>query len=149
MSKQGIAALFGLLTGVMLLNGCSFSTSSESSSDSSKSLIDLASSPKSFSTSSGSSSKDKLEKYENEVARYTAEFVTSSDADLAEFRQHLSQLAEQNGVSNWHDDYHTYVGIGRGFKKAELNKPQISAFTESLAGSDSMKKQAIEEGLKK
>lgn len=132
-----------------MLAACSFSTSSESSSDSSKSSIDIASSPKSLFGSSGSSSGDQKEKFQSEVAAYTNDFVTSTDGDLAVFRKQLSQLAEKHGVSNWQDDYNTFVGIGRGMKKAGLNKPQISAFTESLAGSDSMKRQAIEDGLKK
>lgn len=131
---------------VAALAGCSFSKSSESSSDSSKSIFDMASSP--FKSSSDSSA-DEQEEFENDVADYTAEFVTSSTGTLDDFRAHLSELAQDHGITNWEGDRYTYLGIGRGLKKAKLGKPQISAFTESLSGNDPMKKQAIEDGLKK
>lgn len=126
-----------------ILAGCSFS---ESSSDSSKGVFDLASSPLS---SSSDSSRTAREKYENNVADYTAEFVTSSSGTMEKFRDHLGELAESRGISNWESDRITYLGIGRGLKKADLGTPQISAFTESLSGNDPIKKQGIEEGLKK
>lgn len=135
-----------LLTVGMLLSACSFSKSSESSSDSSKSVFDMASSPLS---ASSDSSADKQEQYENDVADYTTEFVGSKTGTLEQFRQHVSELAQDYGVTNWESDLKTYVGIGRGLKKAKLGGPQTSAFTESLSGNDPMKKQAIEEGLKK
>ena len=130
----------------LLLSGCSFSKSSESSSGSSKSALDLASSP--FKSSS-ESSQTKEEKYENDVADYTAEYVHSSQGDVATFRSRLSSLAERRGITNWESDHGTYVAIGRGLRKANLGKPQSSAFTESLSGSDPMKRKAIEEGLSK
>ncbi len=126
--------------------GCSFSKSSESSVDSSKSILDSASSP--FKSSSDSSGDEKQE-YENDVADYTAEFVTSSTGTLDNFREHVSELAKDHGITNWESDRYTYLGVGRGLKKSKLGDPQISAFTESLSGNDPMKKQAIEDGLKK
>ncbi len=128
------------------LVGCSFSKSSESSSDSSKGIFDSASSP--FKSSSDSS-KDKNEEFENDVADYTAEFVTSSTGTLDDFREHVGELAKDHGITDWENDRYTFVGVGRGLKKAKIGKPQVSAFTESLSGNDSMKKQAIEDGLKK
>lgn len=135
-----------LTLAITTLTGCSFSTSSESSSGSSKSIFDITSSP--F-TSSSDSSTTEQEKFENEVAAYTTEFVTSSTGTLDQYREHLSELAQENGITNWESDRTTYLGIGRGLKKAKLGKPQISAFSESLSGNDPMKKQAIEDGLKK
>lgn len=126
--------------------GCSFSKSSESSSDSSKSSFDIVSSP--FKSSSDSSGDEK-EEFENDVADYTAEFVTSSTGTLDDFREHVGELAKDHGITDWENDRYTYVGVGRGLKKAKLGKPQISAFTESLSGNDPMKKQAIEDGLEK
>lgn len=130
----------------VLLTACSFSKSSESSSDSSKSLFDMASSPLS---ASSDSSADEQERYESDVADYTTEFVSSQTGTLEQFREHLSDLAKDHGITQWESDRYTYVGIGRGLKKAKLGGPQISAFTESLSGKDPMKKQAIEDGLKK
>lgn len=135
-----------LILATSTLTACSFSYSSEGSSESSKSIFSIASSP--F-TSSSDSSATEQEKYENEVRDYTAEFVTSSSGDLDSFRKQMTKLAEDHGITNWESDHTTYVGIGRGLKKANLGKPHISAFTESLSENDPMKKQAIEEGLNK
>ncbi len=128
------------------LAGCSFSKSSESSSASSKGVFNLASSPLS---ASSDSSKTKEERYQQNVADYTAEFVVSSSGDLDSFRERLGKLAEKHGITDWESDHNTYVGIGRGMRKAKLGKPQISAFTESLSGNDPVKRKAIEEGLNK
>ncbi|MDD1619871.1 MAG: putative lipoprotein [Methylococcaceae bacterium] len=131
---------------VSLLSACSFSKSSESSSDSSKGIFDIASSP----LSSGSdSSRSDQEKFEGDVADYTAEFVVSSTGTLDTFRSHVGELAEKYGITDWENDRQTYLGIGRGLSKANLGKPQVSAFTESLSNNDPMKKQTIEEGMKK
>lgn len=128
------------------LTGCSFSTSSESSSDSSKGVFNLVSSP--F-TSSSDSSRTGQEKYENDVTDFTAEYVVSSNSSVDDFRDYLGELAKKHGVSNWESNRVTYVGIGRGLKKAKLGAPQIAAFTDSMSNNDPMKRQAIEEGLKK
>ncbi|NOV28363.1 putative lipoprotein [Methylomonas sp. TEB] len=139
--------------GTALISGCSFSTSSESSSDSIGSLSDssggIFKSASSPFTSSSDSSRNKRDKYETDVADYTATFVVSSSGTLDSFRGHLSELAESHEITNWETDRNTYVGIGRGLAKAKLGKPQISAFTESLSDNEPWKKQAIEEGLKK
>jgi hypothetical protein len=129
-----------------MLGACSFSKSSESSSDSSKGIFDIASSPLS---SSSDSSRSDQEKYEGDVADYTAEFVVASTGTLDTFRAHVGELSEKYGITDWENDRHTYLGIGRGLSKAKLGKPQISAFTESLSSNDPMKKQTIEEGMKK
>ncbi len=135
-----------LVVAAASLTGCSFSKSSESSSDSSKSIFDSAASP--FKSSSDSVGDEK-EAYENDVADYTAEFVVSSTGTMDNFREHVGELAKDHGITNWESDRYTYLGIGRGMKKAKLGKPQISAFTESMSGNDPMKKQAIEDGLNK
>ncbi|CAD6881137.1 hypothetical protein [Methylomonas albis] len=135
-----------VILGIALISGCSFSTSSESSSDSSTGIFKSASSP--F-TSSSDSSRNKHDKYETDVADYTATFVVSSSGSLDSFRGRISELAESHEITNWESDRDTYVGIGRGLAKAGLGKPQISAFTESLSNNEPWKKQAIEEGLKK
>jgi hypothetical protein len=135
-----------VVLGTALISGCSFSTSSERSSDSSAGIFKSASSP--F-TSSSDSSRNKRDKYETDVADYTATFVVSSSGTLDSFRGRLSELAESHEITNWEGDRNTYVGIGRGLAKARLGRPQISAFTESLSDNEPWKKEAIEEGLKK
>ncbi|MDD2759614.1 MAG: putative lipoprotein [Methylomonas sp.] len=130
------------------LSACSFSTSSESSassSDSSKSAFDLASSPMSLASDSSTSEQDP---FENDVADYTKEFATSPTGTLDQFRAHLGEIAQDHGITDWENDIDTYDGIGRGLKKAKLNKKVVSDFVESISGNDAMKKKAIEDGLK-
>jgi hypothetical protein len=132
-----------LAVGVLVLvgtAGCSFSDSSGSSSD-------IVSSPKSISKSSQSSSESKQQNYQNQVAAYTAEFVKSSSGDLSSFWLKIGELASAQGISNWQDDFNTFVGIGRGLKQADLGGPQQAAFVQSLSNNDAMKKQAIQQGL--
>ncbi len=129
---------------VASLAGCSISHSSESSSGSSKSSSDLLSSP--FASSSESSASDQ-EKFAGDVADYTAEFVTSRSGTMEGFRNQLSKIAQDHGITHWENNLSTYLAIGRGLKKAQLGDPQVSAFTESLGGDDPMKRQAIIDGL--
>ena len=144
MNLKKLSGLPVVLASITLsLSGCSLF---ESSSDSSVSPFNLLSSP--FASSSDSS-RTAQEKYEQDVADYTAEFVTASSGTVGTFRDHLGQLAQSHGIVNWESDRITYLGIGEGLKKAHLSGPQLSAFTESLSDNDPMKKQAIEDGLKK
>jgi len=134
----------GLAFAIASLAGCSISHSSQSSSGSSKSSSDLVSSP--FASSSKSSASDQA-RFEGDVADYTAEFVTSSSGTMDGFRNQLSKIAEDHGITDWENNRSTYVAIGRGLKKADLGGPQISAFTQSFSDHDPMKRQAIIDGL--
>jgi hypothetical protein len=129
-----------------LLVACSFSDSSGSFSDSSEGVFDIASSPL---TSSSDSSQTEQEKYENDIADYTAEFVHSTSATLDAYRAHISEIAEKHSITNWENDRPTFIGIGKGLRKSGIGQPQISAFTESLSHDNPMKIKAIDEGLRK
>ena len=67
---------------------------------------------------------------------------------MDQFREHLSKIAEDHGITDWENDLNTYKGIGRGLKKAKLNEAILSNFIETLSSNDTAKKQAIEDGLK-
>jgi len=151
MNRFRLVVYWALTTAaVQALSGCSFSASSESSSDSSasfsdssKSVSDSASSP--FKSSSDSSPTGR-QKYERDVRDYTAEFVKSSSTDLEAFRVRMGRLAESHGITNWEEDKSTYLAIGRGLRKANLSKSQYETFKASLAGSQPLKMQYIQEG---
>jgi hypothetical protein len=145
MIKAYSRSFFAFLGVAALASGCSFSTSSESSSDSSGSVSDLASSPL---ASLSYSSLNEQQKYEQALRDYTAEFAVSSGGDMESFRVRVGKLAEKHGVTNWEEDKSTYVAIGRGLRKADLNKSQYEAFKNSLGQSDPKKMQFIEEGYR-
>lgn len=134
-------ALFGLS---MTINGCSFSESSKSSSDSSKSISDSTSSI----ISSPSSISGKSKKYQNEVADYTMAYVKSSQpgADYNTFLKGVSDIAAEEGITNWDQDSLTYLGIGKGLKKANVEGIAYETYKKNFAGGDSKKMEEIQDG---
>jgi hypothetical protein len=128
------SALFGLS---VALNGCSFSDSSKSISDSTSSII-----------SSPSSISGKSKKYQNEVADYTMAYVKSSQpgADYNSFLKGLSDIAAKEGVTNWDQDSLTYLGIGKGLKKAHVEGVAYQTYKKNFAGGDAEKMDQIQSG---
>jgi hypothetical protein len=100
--------------------GCSLSYSSQSISKS-------VSSP--FKSSSGSSGEADDPAYQEEVASYTAGFA-GSGGDTMTFQRGVASIAERRGISNWEDDDQTCRAIGKGLRKAGLDKGRA----ESMAG---------------
>ena len=119
------------------LNGCSFSESSKSISDSTSSII-----------SSPSSISGKSKKYQNEVADYTTAYVKSSQpgADYTTFLKGLSDIAAKEGVTNWDQYPLTYMGIGIGLKKANVEGVTYETYKKNFAGGDSKKMENIQNG---
>ena len=134
--KQSLiySALFGMS---ITLNGCSFSDSSKSISDSTSSVV-----------SSPSSISGESEKYQNEVADYTMAYVKSSQptADYNSFLKGVSDIAAKQGVANWDQDSLTYLGIGKGLKKANVEGTAYETYKKNFAGGDSKKMGEIQDG---
>jgi hypothetical protein len=126
-----------LCSSAFVIAGCSFSYSSESISDSTKSII-----------SSPSSISGKSKKYQNEVADYTMAYVKSSQpgADYTTFLKGISDIAAKQGVTNWDQDSLTYLGIGKGLKKANVEGITYETYKKNFAGSDSKKMGEIQDG---
>lgn len=134
--KQSLlySALFGLS---ITINGCSLSTSSKSISDSTSSIV-----------SSPSSISGKSKKYQNEVADYTMAYVKSSQpgADYTTFLKGLSDVAAKEGVTNWDQDSLTYMGIGIGLKKANVEGIAYETYKKNFAGGNAKKMEDIQSG---
>ncbi len=130
--------LSGIVT-ALFINGCSFSASSESSSE-------IIASP--FKSSSASSSRDSSDEYENEVRDYTYAYVRSSAADYTGFKSGLAEIASRHGVTNWEVQPLTYVSIGRGLRKANVKGIEYETFKKNLAAGDFSKMQDIERGYR-
>lgn len=101
--------------------GCSFSASSESSSD-------IVSSP--FTSSSDSSSPENA--YREEVKDFTSSYVKSG-GDMASLDEQIGKIAEKRGISDWESNESTYVGIGKGLHAAGLNQAQFDGYKATLA----------------
>ena len=126
-----------LFSSVFVIAGCSFSYSSKSISDSTSSIV-----------SSPSSVSGKSKKYQNEIADYTTAYVKSSQpgADYTSFLKGLSDIAAKEGVTNWDQDSLTYMGIGKGLKKADVEGVAYETYKKNFAGGDAKKMQEIQDG---
>jgi hypothetical protein len=116
--------------------GCSISTSVSSPFEWSSA---------SFGSSSGSSSRDRAEEYRNDVAEYTQAYVQSGGS-FEQFTRKLNDIASQHGISNWESSDDTYIGIGRGLRRANVSEVQLHVWQDNLSHGDARKAAAIEKG---
>ena len=116
--------------------GCSFS-------DSSASISKSISSP--FQSSSASS-RGGTEAYQNDVADYTYAYVISTN-QFDTFWQGLANVAERHGITNWEAEDATYVGIGKGIRRAKLGQTQLDVIAKNLSGGDAKKIRLIQQGF--
>ena len=131
------------LSAVVVMTGCTLIALS-AVSDSSKSISDSTSSI----ISSPSSISGKSKKYQNEVADYTMAYVKSSQpgANYTSFLKGLSDIAAEEGITNWDQDSLTYLGIGKGLKKANVEGIAYETYKKNFAGGDSKKMEEIQDG---
>ncbi len=119
----------------ILLYGCSFSDSSQASSDSISSIV-----------SSPSNSSNKEAKYQEDVLDYTHAYVKSSEADFPSFQKGLADIAATHGIVDWEQDPNTYIAIGRGLKKAKVEGVTYETYKKNFSGSDYGKMEDIQKG---
>lgn len=131
---------------LVLVTGCSFSTSSKSSSDS------VSDSSKSFSDSSTSSSPADEKKSDDAAALYREDVRNLTVAqlrdggDVADFQRQLAAVARQHGVSDWEGARATWVAIGEALRTADATPAQRDALSHALAGDDRGKLDTIARG---
>ena len=75
-------------------------------------------------------------------------YVKSSqpDADYNTFLKGVSEIAAKEGVTNWDQDLLTYMGIGKGLKKAGVEGIAYETYKKNFAEGDSDKMEAIQDG---
>ena len=133
-----------LIPALLVLVGCSLSTSSQSASDSSASSESSSRSSASSSRSSTSGER-RQSRYREDVRSYTAAYVRSG-ARFDAFEKELSELARSHGLTNWEEDEATYVGIGAGLGDAAVGQAQLEAYKTGFSRSDPVKMQAVQRG---
>lgn len=126
-----------LFVTAFMIAGCSISYSSKSISDSTSSIV-----------SSPSSVSGKSKQYQNEVADYTMAYVKSSqpNASYANFLKGLSEVAAKEGVTNWEQEALTYIGIGKGLKKAKVEGVAYETYQKNFAEGDAKRMKEIQKG---
>jgi hypothetical protein len=120
---------------VLLLNGCSFYYSSESSF---KTLVSPSTSSMSMSKSSGSSSSSgKHAQYASDVSDAAAQYARQDGSmDLPAFFARVSDLASKKGLSDWENDADTYEAIGKGLNRSSPDDATYQRLRDSIASSD-------------
>lgn len=134
---------WGLWCSLLLLQGgCSVSYSLDKSSDSISASIDSLTSLSSISRSScgadGQSTLQGIESfYEEDVAAMTVVYV-SADKGSVSFQRQVTAIARQHGISNWEQDGGTFVGLGRGLRRAGVPKEAIAVlpFLEGIVSNE-------------
>ncbi|MEE9609068.1 MAG: putative lipoprotein [Myxococcota bacterium] len=119
--------------------------SSESSSDSSRSSSRGSSQSSKSSASSSRSSTDAA--YVGDVRDATEEHVLGG-RDPQVFKSELAKLAEDNGITDWQSDKHTYEGIGRGLKRSRVRGDRFEELKEDLGEHDTQYMSWIQAGYK-
>ncbi len=111
----------------------------------SESVSKSISSPFESSGSSSRSSAGRGAAYQDDVRDYTEAYVRSSQ-NLAQFETGIGSLAEKHGISNWEADSNTWVGIGRGLRKAGINATQLDVYKTNLSKGDAERARYIQQG---
>jgi hypothetical protein len=125
--------------------GCFKSLTTQASLGSSS---DSSSSP--FKSSSKSSSGDDEEDekkddedqkeetaFQRDVRNYTVEFAQAGDEhDIESFQRGLGAIAEGYGITDWEQAEDTFVAIGRGLGKSELDDKNAKQLAVALSNED-------------
>lgn len=140
--------LFPVYIVISLAQGCSFSHSSESSSDSSGSSSDSSagSSTSSGSSSTSSASSKDPEQYQLLIISYTSVYLSTAEFDRFAFSRGISEIATANGITNWEDDETTLIAIGRGLKNANISDSLYEMYKKSVTNANAHRMQMIQKG---
>jgi hypothetical protein len=104
---------------------------------------DSSSSP---SKSSGGDEDEKKLAYERDVGDVTARHAAGGVDDPRALEKDVSAVAASYGVTDWEQDAHTYVGIGRGLAAAGVREPELTQFADALSHSDARYRDWIRSG---
>jgi hypothetical protein len=126
----------------MLQTGCSISYSLEKSSDSVSTSLDSLTSITSISTSSFGDEEEKINAtttvYEEDVAAVTVLYV-SREKTIDAYQRQITNIAKNHGISDWEQEQSTFIGMGKGLRRAGVSRNSISslAYFRSVADSSS------------
>jgi hypothetical protein len=132
-----------LLLGALPL-ACSFSRSSENSSDSSENSSD--SSSRSSTSSSPGDEKDNA-RFERDVEQYALAYLEAGGGPDEGFFAGLGDLARAHGVSDWESDASVWEAIGRALARSPASAAERDAYQLAWTGGDAEKQGAVAKGL--
>ncbi len=120
------------------------STSSNSISKLSDSVQSISGSLQSISGSSSGGGKAQMQVYRMDIRDLTA--IYYKNGFDKEYNNDLAQVAQKNGILNWESDPTTYIGIGEGLKKAQVNEYEFKEFLAKIDGNRKELKDRLVEG---
>ncbi len=125
-SKKQYKYIISLACVSMLQAGCSISYSLEESSDSVSASLDSITS---ISTSSSGGEEETVNAtgtvYEEDVAAVTVLYV-SREKTTDEYQRQVTNIAKNHGISDWEQEQSTFIGMGKGLRRAGVSKDSIS-----------------------
>jgi hypothetical protein len=137
MTPRVVLSVVGVV-GLFVLVGCFKSSttqgSSESSSNSSKS-----------SSKSSSPGDEEGSAYARDVRDLTAAYA-SSGLDVRSFQRTLGAVAADYGITDWERDEGTYVAIGRGLAKAQVDGARAERFGSEISDANEQRMAWIRTG---
>jgi len=125
----------------LLQSGCSISYSLEKSSDSVSASLDSLTSI-STSSSGDSAEETKINEtgtlFEEDVAAATVLYV-SREKTTDDYQRQVASIAKTHGITDWEQDESTYIGMGKGLRRAGVSEESIAnlPYFRSLSGSAS------------
>jgi hypothetical protein len=129
----------GLLCGASMMQaGCSISYSLEKSSDSVSASLDSITSISNSSSEGSEEAKVNTtgSVYEEDVAAVTVLYV-SREKTTDDYQRQVAAIAKNHGISDWEQEESTFLGMGKGLRRAGVSEDSIDnlAFFRSIAGS--------------
>ncbi len=139
----------GMLCGyAMLQAGCSISYSLEKSSDSVSASLDSITS---ISTSSSGGEEEKINAtgtlYEEDIAAVTVLYV-SREKTTDEYQRQVAGIAKNHGISDWEQEETTFLGMGKGLRRAGIVEDSITNLPYFRSIADSSHYSRVIEGYK-
>ncbi len=135
-SKKQYQYYVSLACAFLLQTGCSISYSLEKSSDSVSASLDSITS---ISTSSSGGEKEKINTtgslYVEDIAAITVLYV-SRDQNTDEYQRQVTKIAANHGVSDWEQEKNTFLGMGKGLRRAGVSEEDISNLSYFRSMSD-------------
>ncbi len=117
MKKRWIGVAL-LLTCGLILNGCSFSTSSKHSSKSSTS-------PSRSSSQGGQESVQQATTSLQEEVEALAILYVGSSGSATDFQRELGQVAKGHGIVDWENSPHVFSAVGKGIRRAGVTEDAV------------------------
>ena len=135
--KKQYKYIISLACVFLLQAGCSISYSLEDSSDSVSASLDSITS---ISTSSSGGEEETVNAtgtiYEEDVAAVTVLYV-SREKTTDDYQRQVTNIAKNHGISDWEQEQSTYIGMGKGLRRAGVSKDSISNLPYFRAMADS------------